>query len=363
MSEPIPAASRPGSSTTPSIGPPSPAASISRNAPVMGDPSSEATAAKLPAPASTATPWAGTLAPPGGAGGQHGQAAAQGDQWHLGAEHGAEDQGRQRREDDPGKLNRGRRAMHGETARRRGPASPRQVLDGQAGQHATHSQHWQRPPHRFGGETEPVRKVGEDLLLQIADERQEAVGRGGDRHAQDRRQDQQPEVAPAAQQGHGVRRAGRTRRARLGRRARLWVVCGHCHRPIIAPAGMAAAHLHRVTSAPPDRGPPAGAGRRTGRPRRHPRALTALATALADTDPDRARVVLAHALTVEGVFGSLAVVARLAAGSMESASVQVELCLVSNPVSGVGENFPTQSGPAAAPPGEAPAIPRRSSTA
>ena len=61
MSEPIPAASRPGSSTTPSNGPPSPAASISKNAPVMGDPSSVAMAAKLPALASTATPWAGTF--------------------------------------------------------------------------------------------------------------------------------------------------------------------------------------------------------------------------------------------------------------------------------------------------------------
>jgi len=44
----------------PGIGPPSPDASSSRNAPVMGDPSSVAMAAKLPALASTLTPWAGT---------------------------------------------------------------------------------------------------------------------------------------------------------------------------------------------------------------------------------------------------------------------------------------------------------------
>ena len=49
MSEPTPAASRPGTSTTPSIAPPSPATSISRNAPTMGDPSSVLIAAKLPA--------------------------------------------------------------------------------------------------------------------------------------------------------------------------------------------------------------------------------------------------------------------------------------------------------------------------
>ena len=63
MSKPVPAASRPGSSTSPIIGPPSPDASLSRNAPVMGDPSSVAMAVKLPALASTLTPWA-HLPPP-----------------------------------------------------------------------------------------------------------------------------------------------------------------------------------------------------------------------------------------------------------------------------------------------------------
>ena len=54
MSVPIPAASRPGSSTTPSIAPPRPDASRSRKAPSSGDPSSDAIAAKLPAAAITA---------------------------------------------------------------------------------------------------------------------------------------------------------------------------------------------------------------------------------------------------------------------------------------------------------------------
>ena len=49
MSEPTPAASRPGISTTPSKGPPSPDTSIMRNAPTMGDPNSVLMAAKLPA--------------------------------------------------------------------------------------------------------------------------------------------------------------------------------------------------------------------------------------------------------------------------------------------------------------------------
>ena len=50
---PIPAASSPGTSTSPSIGPPMPDASRSRNAPSNGEPSSELMAAKLPAAAMT----------------------------------------------------------------------------------------------------------------------------------------------------------------------------------------------------------------------------------------------------------------------------------------------------------------------
>ena len=60
MSAPTPEASSPGTSTRPIIGPPSPDASISKNAPVIGDPSSVLMAAKLPAAPSTLTPWAGT---------------------------------------------------------------------------------------------------------------------------------------------------------------------------------------------------------------------------------------------------------------------------------------------------------------
>jgi len=118
MSEPVPAASRPGSSTSPSIGPPSPGASISRNAPVMGDPSSVAVAAKLPALASTLTPWAGTCRrlaarvastarpPPMAISGISGPSTA------------PKTRVPQRREDDAGKLSRGRRATNGEAVRR-----------------------------------------------------------------------------------------------------------------------------------------------------------------------------------------------------------------------------------------------------
>ena len=52
---PIPAASRPGSSATASIVPPSPATSSIRNAATTGDPSNVLIAAKLPAVAMMAT--------------------------------------------------------------------------------------------------------------------------------------------------------------------------------------------------------------------------------------------------------------------------------------------------------------------
>ncbi len=50
-SEPIPAAISPGSSTTESIGPPRPTASMMITAPITGDPKTDAIAAKLPAAA------------------------------------------------------------------------------------------------------------------------------------------------------------------------------------------------------------------------------------------------------------------------------------------------------------------------
>ncbi len=56
---PTPEASRPGSRTTPSMGPPRPEASISRNAPRIGEPSRVLMAAKLPAAATTALARAG----------------------------------------------------------------------------------------------------------------------------------------------------------------------------------------------------------------------------------------------------------------------------------------------------------------
>ena len=59
ISEPIPAATRPGTSTSPSIGPPSPDASITKKAPVSGEPRRVLTAAKLPEAPTTPMACAG----------------------------------------------------------------------------------------------------------------------------------------------------------------------------------------------------------------------------------------------------------------------------------------------------------------
>ena len=58
-SEPIPAASSPGRSTSGRVAPPSPVASISSTAPITGEPKIDETAAKLPAAAIRPTAWSG----------------------------------------------------------------------------------------------------------------------------------------------------------------------------------------------------------------------------------------------------------------------------------------------------------------
>lgn len=60
ISAPTPAATRPGTSTSPIVGPATPAASISRKAAISGDPMRVLMAAKLPAAPTTATACAGT---------------------------------------------------------------------------------------------------------------------------------------------------------------------------------------------------------------------------------------------------------------------------------------------------------------
>ena len=103
----MPAASRPGSSTIVAAAPPTAMASISRNAPSSGEPSSAEMAAKLPAPPITSERLGGRvlLDEPHG---QRGQPAAEGDERRLRADDGAEAERDHRSEEHAGQLD-GRR--------------------------------------------------------------------------------------------------------------------------------------------------------------------------------------------------------------------------------------------------------------
>ena len=136
------------------------------------------------------------------------QAAAEQDERHLRPEDGAEDQRGQGGQDDSGELGRGGWPVHLEAAGRRGPAVTGQVPDRRRRDEATHRQDRQRPPHRCGRKTQAVRQVGEDLLLQVVHQRQEPVRHRGNRHPEDGRHDQQPDIAGGAQEGLGIRHYG-----------------------------------------------------------------------------------------------------------------------------------------------------------
>ena len=151
MSEPTPAASRPGTSTTPSIGPPIPATSIIRNAPGSGDPSSVLMAAKLPAAPITVLACAGasfltrcTARTP--------RPLPIAMQRRLRAEHDPEAEGGERGEDDAGQVDRPDRARL-EALRRLVPGGARQVADGEADEHPGHDE--QRRGHHIGAESKP----------------------------------------------------------------------------------------------------------------------------------------------------------------------------------------------------------------
>ena len=199
-----PAAAPPLVSGRPARTPPS-----ARRRPVRGEPSSVLMAAKAPEARQHRGGLVAAHARRASRTTSSGQAAAERDQRHLRAEHGAEDQRRQRRQDDSGKLNRGRRRMHAKPPAGDGPPLP--------GRYRMASPARTPPTARTGSghhigsvaKPQPVRKVGEDLFLQVADQRQEAVGDRGDRHAQDRGQHQQPQVVPAAQQGARIRQVRR----------------------------------------------------------------------------------------------------------------------------------------------------------
>jgi hypothetical protein len=55
-------------------------------------------------------------------------------------------------------------------------------------------------------EAQAMRKMSEDFLLEVVDEREEAVGGGGDRHPENRRNGEQLQVTAAAQERTRIRR-------------------------------------------------------------------------------------------------------------------------------------------------------------
>ena len=204
MSAPTPEASRPGSSTTPSMGPPRPEASISRNAPAMGEPRRVLIAAKLPAAATTAVAWAGmsrlasrtasTASPPpraiSGASGPSttprlrvaSAASSTPGSWAgVGAPSPALNPSAGEWPPFPGRNRIDRR-------------------DQQAGQR----QDGKRPPRRRAVKAQPVGEMSEDLALQVGDKLKEPVGRGGHWHAEQSGEDQQSQIALAPQQNLGV---------------------------------------------------------------------------------------------------------------------------------------------------------------
>ncbi len=102
---PMPAARSPGTRTRPSIGPPSPTASMRRNAPAMGEPKSVLMAAKLPAAAMTVMRGGGSF-PPGQAHGDDAQRSPDGDERGLGPEDDTEAQRGQSGHEYAGEVDR-----------------------------------------------------------------------------------------------------------------------------------------------------------------------------------------------------------------------------------------------------------------
>ena len=215
ISAPMPAESSPGTSTTPSIGPPSPAASSSRNAPSSGDPNSALTAAKLPAVAITMLACGGRVA----------RREADRDARRARCRsRSAAPPGRAPRRTRAWRARRGRppAARSGAAGRpcgtrrrasgRRCPAgggspAPRAAPRARAAAAATRPARESNP--RASG------RSSNSSVLQLRDQLEEPVRDGGDRDADHRRQHEQLHIGAGAQQRERIG-SGRARRIRRG---------------------------------------------------------------------------------------------------------------------------------------------------
>ena len=239
---PMPAARSPGTRTRPSIGPPSPTASMRRNAPAMGEPKSVLIAAKLPAAAMTVIAVGGASRrarrtamtpriPPMAMSGASGPRTMP----RLSVARAATiTPGRSIGSGVPPAWN----PSAGEW-----PAVPGQILDGQADQQTGDGHQRERPPHRLPVEPEPVGNRAEEPPLHEADQLEEAVRNGGDRRPDECRHRQQGEVARRSDQSGWVGRTccvGRGGRRRISS-GRGWPRAVWCqaHRRSIAGARLA----------------------------------------------------------------------------------------------------------------------------
>ena len=207
-SEPIPAAIRPGSNTTDSIGPPRPMASITSTAPITGEPKIDESAAKLPAAAIRLNVCCGASRRMSDMA-RMPRPVPSCDQRRLGPQHEPQPQRRERCEQNTRQVDRPeRRAADLEPIRRHMPAVPRQARDRERSQQACQRQPRQRPPQRQVLVAEVVRQVLVDLDLDLVNSLEEQPRGARDEEPDQGRQDEQPAVFAAAHQRLRVGRHG-----------------------------------------------------------------------------------------------------------------------------------------------------------
>ena len=206
ISEPTPAASSPGASTTPSIAPPIPATSIIRNAARRGEPRSVLIAAKLPAApittlaisgASRLTRWMARTP----------EAAADRDRRRLRAEDDPEAEGGERGSDDPGELDRRHGSGCLEPLRRLVPCRSRQVPDRERHEQAAQRKQRNRPPGGLALEAEVAGQGAVQILLQLGEAHEEEVRSRRHRHADERAEQEQHDVRAAPEKLERTRRS------------------------------------------------------------------------------------------------------------------------------------------------------------
>ncbi len=211
-SEPMPAASRPGRSTSGRVAPPSPVASITSTAPITGEPKIDETAAKLPAAAISPTAWSGASrltsriasvpSPrPSAISGPSGPSTS------------PKPERRERRQQHARQVDRtGRRAARLEPVGGHMTAVPGQAHDRERRQQPRERHPRKRPPDRHRVVAELVRQILVHPHLELVNPLQEAPRRGRDHQPDQRREHEQDAVLPAADQGGRIQ----PRRRRIG---------------------------------------------------------------------------------------------------------------------------------------------------